>query len=168
MLWTALFPWVIWKSFCLPSLFSDQREHYQFTKHPSLLPVSQHLCLTNLFSRGKGLGATLLGSSASPGTRVATEVFCTVNQKIVPKLPIPRKSCSVWWFGPPNVSGGTPLNARSSWRDQFDPLSLICTVGKKGKKGIKMYVKDRVSPFALNFLPFVRLSAQCYLNASFL
>lgn len=138
VLWTALFPRVIWKRFCLPSLFSDQREHYRFTKHPLFLPVSQHLCLTRIFSRGEGLGPTLLGSTASPGTSAATEVFCTGNQKIVPKLRSSRKSCLVWSFGPPNISGGTPLNGGSSLRDQSDPLSFVCTVGKKGIKGIKM------------------------------
>lgn len=129
--WTALFPQIIWKRFCLPSLFSDQREHYQFTKHPSLLPVSQHLCLTNFFSTDKRLGST-----ASSKTSVTTEVFCTMNQKIV--LPSPGKSCLVWRFRPPNISGGMPVNVGSSRKDQFDPLSLICTVGKKGIKGIKM------------------------------
>lgn len=60
------------------------------------------------------------------------------SYKIVPKLPSPRESCLVWWFGPTNIPGGTPLNAGCSQKDQFDPLSLICTVGKKGIKGIKM------------------------------
>ena len=40
----ALFPRVIGKRFCLPSL-SDQRERYRFTKHP----VSQQLCLALTF-----------------------------------------------------------------------------------------------------------------------
>lgn len=102
------------------------------------LSPSTSVCPINLFSRGKRLGPTLLGSTASPGTRVGTELFRTVNQKIVPKLSIPRKSCFIWWFGPANFSSQTLLNAGSFRRDQFDPLSLICTVGKKGIKGIKM------------------------------
>lgn len=88
--------------------------------------------------QGGVIGTQVTGGTGSPWTRVAVEVFCTVNQKIMPKFPIPNKSCLFWWYRLPNISDGRPLNPGSSRGNLFDPLSLICTAGMKGIKGIKM------------------------------
>lgn len=93
-------------------------------KAPLFPPVSQHLCLTNLPSRVKGLGPK---SSGSPGTRVALELFCTENYKIMPEFPIPRKSCLVWWYRPTDISGRRSLNPESLRDSAWPPvLDLHC------------------------------------------